>query len=111
MDETWLYHYDLVTKQQSMEWRHSFYNLYIKIKRLPLKATKPVVTNLSCKELVIQLVKKFFYQTICLQLCSQLSTNKLKPKPSELDLHRSILVFDSRPCFGLLFSSPNKIQY
>ena len=23
MDETWLYHYDLETKQQSMEWRHS----------------------------------------------------------------------------------------
>jgi len=23
MDETWLYHYDPVTKQQSMEWRHS----------------------------------------------------------------------------------------
>ena len=23
MDETWLYHYDLQTKQQSMEWRHS----------------------------------------------------------------------------------------
>jgi len=22
-DETWLYHYDPVTKQQSMEWRHS----------------------------------------------------------------------------------------
>jgi hypothetical protein len=22
-DETWLYHYDLETKQQSMEWRHS----------------------------------------------------------------------------------------
>jgi len=39
----------------------SFYNLYIKINRLPLKVTKPVVTNLSCKELVTQLVKKFFY--------------------------------------------------
>ena len=24
MDETWLYHYDPETKQQSMEWRHSF---------------------------------------------------------------------------------------
>jgi len=23
MDETWLYHYDLERKQQSMEWRHS----------------------------------------------------------------------------------------
>jgi len=23
MDETWLYHYDQETKQQSMEWRHS----------------------------------------------------------------------------------------
>jgi len=23
MDETWFYHYDLETKQQSMEWRHS----------------------------------------------------------------------------------------
>jgi transposase len=23
MDETWLYHYDLQTKQQSMEWQHS----------------------------------------------------------------------------------------
>jgi len=23
MEETWLYHYDLETKQQSMEWRHS----------------------------------------------------------------------------------------
>jgi len=23
MDETWLYHYDLEAKQQSMEWRHS----------------------------------------------------------------------------------------
>jgi len=23
MDETWLYHYDLETKQQSVEWRHS----------------------------------------------------------------------------------------
>jgi len=23
MDETWLYHYDLETKQQTMEWRHS----------------------------------------------------------------------------------------
>jgi len=23
MDETWLYHYDLETKQQSMEWWHS----------------------------------------------------------------------------------------
>jgi len=23
MDESWLYHYDLETKQQSMEWRHS----------------------------------------------------------------------------------------
>jgi len=23
MDETWLYHYDSETKQQSMEWRHS----------------------------------------------------------------------------------------
>ena len=23
MDETWLYHYDLETKQQSMEWRHN----------------------------------------------------------------------------------------
>ena len=23
MDETWLYHYDLETKQQKMEWRHS----------------------------------------------------------------------------------------
>jgi len=23
MDETWLYHYDAETKQQSMEWRHS----------------------------------------------------------------------------------------
>jgi len=23
MDETWLYHYDLETKQQSMDWRHS----------------------------------------------------------------------------------------
>jgi hypothetical protein len=23
MDKTWLYHYDLETKQQSMEWRHS----------------------------------------------------------------------------------------
>jgi len=23
MAETWLYHYDLETKQQSMEWRHS----------------------------------------------------------------------------------------
>jgi len=23
MDETWLYHYDLETKQQSMEWLHS----------------------------------------------------------------------------------------
>jgi hypothetical protein len=23
MDENWLYHYDLKTKQQSMEWRHS----------------------------------------------------------------------------------------
>ena len=23
MDETWLYHYDQKTKQQSMEWRHS----------------------------------------------------------------------------------------
>ena len=23
MDETWLYHYDLETKQQSMEWQHS----------------------------------------------------------------------------------------
>jgi hypothetical protein len=23
MDETWLYHYHLETKQQSMEWRHS----------------------------------------------------------------------------------------
>jgi len=22
MDETWLYHYDLETNQQSMEWRH-----------------------------------------------------------------------------------------
>jgi len=22
MDETWLYHYDLETKQQSMKWRH-----------------------------------------------------------------------------------------
>ena len=23
MDETWLYHYDLETKQHSMEWQHS----------------------------------------------------------------------------------------
>jgi hypothetical protein len=23
MDETWLYHYDPETKQQSMEWRHN----------------------------------------------------------------------------------------
>jgi len=23
MDETWLYHYDLETKQQSVEWRHN----------------------------------------------------------------------------------------
>jgi len=23
MDETWLYHYDMETKQQSMEWQHS----------------------------------------------------------------------------------------
>jgi len=23
MDETWLYHYDLETKQQSVEWQHS----------------------------------------------------------------------------------------
>jgi len=23
MDETWLYHYDPETKQQSLEWRHS----------------------------------------------------------------------------------------
>jgi len=23
MEETWLYHYDSETKQQSMEWRHS----------------------------------------------------------------------------------------
>jgi len=23
MDETWLYHYDTKTKQQSMEWRHN----------------------------------------------------------------------------------------
>jgi len=23
MDQTWLYHYDPETKQQSMEWRHS----------------------------------------------------------------------------------------
>jgi hypothetical protein len=23
MDETWLYHYDLETEHQSMEWRHS----------------------------------------------------------------------------------------
>ena len=23
MDETWLYHYDPETKQESMEWRHS----------------------------------------------------------------------------------------
>jgi len=26
MDETWLYHYDPETKQQSMEWRHSGLN-------------------------------------------------------------------------------------
>jgi len=24
MDETWLYHYETETKQQPMEWRHSF---------------------------------------------------------------------------------------
>lgn len=89
----------------------SFYNLYIKIKRLPLKVIKPVVTNLSCKELVTPLVKKFFYQIMCLQLCSHLSANKLYPKPTELDLLRFTSVFYSRLCFGLLFSSPNKIQY
>jgi len=45
MDETWLYHYDLETKQQSMEWRHS---------------GSPCPKNSECKNLLEKFLPQFF---------------------------------------------------
>jgi len=45
MDETWLYHYDPETKQQSMEWRHS---------------GLPRPKNSECKNLLGKLTPRFF---------------------------------------------------
>ena len=44
MDETWLYHYDPETKQQSMEWRHN-------------GSPRPALKNSECKNRL-----DFFYQ-------------------------------------------------
>jgi len=48
MDETWLYHYDPETKQQSMEWRHS---------GLPGPAPK----NSECKNPLEKFSPRFFW--------------------------------------------------
>jgi len=45
MDQTWLYHYDPETKQQSMEWRHSI---------------SPHPKNSECKNLLEKLSSRFF---------------------------------------------------
>jgi len=45
MDETWLYHYDPETKQQSMEWRHS---------------GSPRPKNSECKNALEQFSPRFF---------------------------------------------------
>ena len=45
VDETWLYHYDSETKQQSMEWRHS---------------GSPCPKNSKCKNLLEKFSPRFF---------------------------------------------------
>jgi len=45
MNETWLYHYDPETKQQSMEWRHSF---------------NPAPKNSECKNPLEKFSPRFF---------------------------------------------------
>jgi len=46
MDETWLYHYDPETKQQSMEWRHS---------------DSPRPKNSECKNPLEKFSPRFFF--------------------------------------------------
>jgi len=48
MDETWLYHYDPETKQQSMEWRHS-------------GSHRPVPKNSKCKNPLEKFSPQFFW--------------------------------------------------
>ena len=45
MDETWLYHYDPETKQQSVEWRHS---------------GSPAPKNSECKNPLVKFSPRFF---------------------------------------------------
>ena len=47
MDETWLYHYDPETKQQSMEWRHS-------------GSPRPTPKNFGCKNPLGKFSPRFF---------------------------------------------------
>jgi len=52
MDETWLYHYDPETKQQSMEWRHSGLTCPKKF-RLQKSAGKFLVSNLWDEDCIL----------------------------------------------------------
>ena len=47
MDETWLYHYDPVTKQKSMEWGYS-------------RSPRPTPKNSECKNLLERFLPRFF---------------------------------------------------
>jgi len=48
VDETWLYHYDPQTKQQSMEWRHS-------------GSPRPALKNSECKNPLGKFSPRFFW--------------------------------------------------
>jgi len=48
MDETWLYHYDPETKQQSMEWWHS-------------GLARPAIKNSECKNPLEKFSPRFFW--------------------------------------------------
>ena len=72
MDETWLYHYDPETKQQSMEWRHSG-SLRLKKFRVQKSAWKFRSSNFSDQDgilLIDHLPKRPNYQRVVLtNLC------------------------------------------
>jgi len=75
MDETWLYHYDPETKQESMEWRHSGLPRPIKF-RVQKSAGKVLASNIWDQEGILlidylpkgQNFKSEYYSSLLVQL-------------------------------------------
>jgi len=69
MDEIWLYHYDPVTKQQSMEWRHS-------------DSPRPTPKNSECKNPLEKFLRRFLgiktaSSSLIIFLMTKLSTRNI----------------------------------